>query len=129
MRRKLAQLAAHDRFLVRVNTVFGVVPPREALEVARAVTALGFDAKCSLARRPDGTPVPLDAEARAVYQEIARVRGPRRLLGDGFQDELLRRGEVDWKCRAGARFFHVCQDGLVHLCGPRHGEPAVPLER
>jgi hypothetical protein len=40
----------------------------------------------------------------------------------------LARGEaIDWKCRSGARYFHVCEDGLVHLCAPRSGNPGIPL--
>ena len=41
--------------------------------------------------------------------------------------ELIERGSSDWKCRAGARTFHVCEDGLVHLCAPRVGNPGIPL--
>jgi MoaA/NifB/PqqE/SkfB family radical SAM enzyme len=125
---KLRLLAQHARFRVRVNTVFGAAPPREALEVVQVAAAHGFDAKCSLLRKPDGTPVALDDEARAVYAEITRLAGRSLgLLREGFQDELLRAGQVEWKCRAGARFFHVCEDGLVHLCAPRTGSPATPL--
>lgn len=125
---KLRLLAAHARFRVRINTVFGAAPPEEALEVARAAIAFGFDAKCALARNPDGTMVALDARAREVYAELTRLEGRSLgLLGESFQDALLRDGRVSWKCRAGARTFHVCEDGLVHLCTPRHGRGAVPL--
>ena len=125
---KLRLLAQHARFRVRVNTVFGAAPPEEALEVVRAASAHGFDAKCSLMRKADGTPVAFDDHARAVYAEIERLQG--RSLGvlrEGFQDDLLRDGQVEWKCRAGARFFHVCENGLVHLCAPRTGAPGTSL--
>ena len=128
---KLRLLAEHAKFRVRVNTVFGAAPPEEALEVVRVATAHGFDAKCALVRKGDGTLEALDARSRAVYEKIGRMEGklPRSLglLGERFQDELLREGRVDWKCRAGARFFHVCEDGLVHLCAPRYGAPGKPL--
>ena len=32
-----------------------------------------------------------------------------------------------WKCRAGARTFLVCENGLVHRCQPRVGMPGTPL--
>jgi MoaA/NifB/PqqE/SkfB family radical SAM enzyme len=125
---KLRLLAQHARFRVRVNTVLGAAPPDEALAVARAALALGFDAKCALVRNPDGTMAALDGRAREVYQEIKRLEGRHLgLLAEDFNDALLREGRVRWKCRAGARFFHVCENGLVHLCGPRYGTPAVPL--
>ena len=125
---KLRALAELASFRVRVNTVLGSGPPEETLEVARAVLALGFEAKCSLMRGADGTPVPLDDRARAVYAELKRMgRRSSAYLSEDFQSRLLRDGEVDWKCRAGARFFHVCEKGLVHLCAPRTGNPGVPL--
>ena len=125
---KLRLLARHARFRVRVNTVLGAAPPEEALAVARAALELGFDAKCSLVRNADGTMAPLQPGAREVYEEIKRL-GKRSAapLSEDFQDALLRDGEVEWKCRAGARFFTVCEDGLVHLCTPRWGKGAKPL--
>jgi len=125
---RLRLLAEHATFAVRVNTVLGSAPPAEALEVARAVLALGFDSKCSLRRDADGTPVALDAHAHAVYQQIRELGGRApAYLSEDFQLPLLRGGDVAWKCRAGARFFHVCEDGLVHLCAPRTGDPGKPL--
>jgi hypothetical protein len=125
---KLRLLAEHARFRVRVNTVLGAAPPEEALEVVRVAIGHGFDAKCSLMRKGDGTLMSLDERARGIYQQIARLEGRSLgLLGERFQDELLRDGQVDWKCRAGARFFHVCENGLVHLCAPRTGAPGTPL--
>ncbi len=90
--------------------------------------ALGFEAKVSLMRGADGTPVALDDRSREVYAELQRMgRRSSAYLSEDFQARLLRDGEVIWKCRAGARFFHVCENGLVHLCAPRTGNPGVPL--
>ena len=125
---KLRLLSQRAAFRVRINTVLGASPPDEALEVARAAVELGFDAKCALARNADGTMMQLDERTREVYDELTRLEG--RSLGvlhENFQDVLLRDGQVEWKCRAGARFFHVCENGLVHLCAPRYGAPATPL--
>ena len=125
---KLRVLAERASFRVRVNTVLGAGPPEDTLEVARAVVALGFEAKCSLMRAADGTPVPLDERSRAVYAELQELgRRSSFYLSEDFQGRLLRDGEVDWKCRAGSRFFHVCEKGLVHLCAPRTGNPGIPL--
>jgi MoaA/NifB/PqqE/SkfB family radical SAM enzyme len=125
---KLELLAEHATFRVRVNTVLGAAPAEETLEVVKTSMAFGFDPKCSLMRQPDGRLAPLDAKARQVYAEISRLEGRRLgLFGERFQDDLLRDGRVEWKCRAGARFFHVCEDGRVHLCAPRWGAPGTPL--
>ena len=125
---RLRLLAREARFRVRINTVLGVAPPEETVEVVRTAAAMGFDAKCSLARKADGTMLDFDEPTRRAYREITRLQGRSLgLLGEGFQDEMLRDGRADWKCRAGARFFHVCENGLVHLCAPRFGAPAKPL--
>ena len=125
---RLRLLARHAGFHVRVNTVLGSGPPGEALEVARTVVALGFDVNCSLVRDASGALVAPTPAVRAAYQEIRRLG--RRLpafLDDDFTRTLLDDGEIRWKCRAGARTFMVCEDGLVHLCQPRMGNPGTPL--
>ena len=33
----------------------------------------------------------------------------------------------DWRCRAGARYLYICEDGLVHYCSQQRGYPGVPL--
>ncbi len=128
LRPKLRLLAEHAQFRVRVNTVLGAGSPAETVTVAREVMALGFDAKCSLVRDAAGALIPLDAETRQAYDEICALgRRASSLLSEDFQLTLLRDGEIDWKCRAGARYFHVCEDGLVHYCSSNHGYPGIPL--
>jgi hypothetical protein len=34
-----------------------------------------------------------------------------------------------WRCRAGARYLYICEDGLVHYCSQQRGFPGVPLEQ
>lgn len=125
---KLRLLAQHAKFRVRINCVLGSSPPAEAVEVARTALALGFDVSTSLIRHGDGSARPLDEATRAAYEEI-RALGSRapRYLSDDFTSKLIENGTADWKCRAGARTFHVCEDGLVHLCAPRVGNPGIPL--
>jgi MoaA/NifB/PqqE/SkfB family radical SAM enzyme len=125
---KLRLLARHARFHVRINTVLGSSPPAEALEVARAVVALGFDSNCSLVRDETGALIEPDPKTREAYAQIRRLG--RRLpafLDDDYTQRLLDHGTMEWKCRAGARTFLVCENGLVHLCQPRMGNPGTPL--
>jgi MoaA/NifB/PqqE/SkfB family radical SAM enzyme len=129
LRYKLLLLQDHAKFRVRINCVLGSSPPQEAVEVARTAVELGFDISTSLLRNPDGSLVAQTAEARAAYEQI-RALGKRApsYMGDDFTQPLLADGALDWKCRAGARTFHVDEFGLVHLCAPRTGNPAKPLE-
>jgi len=45
-----------------------------------------------------------------------------------FQDNLADGKPNDWRCRAGARYLYVCEEGLVHYCSQQRGYPGVPLE-
>jgi MoaA/NifB/PqqE/SkfB family radical SAM enzyme len=128
LRPKLRLLARHAKFRVRINTVLGSSSPQEALEVARTVVAYGFDSNCSLVRDETGALKPPDAATRVAYEEIRRL-GSRlpAFLDDDYTRTLLDQGTIQWKCRAGARTFMVCEDGLVHLCQPRMGNPGTPL--
>ncbi|MCP4444082.1 MAG: radical SAM protein [Myxococcales bacterium] len=125
---KLRLLADHAAFRVRVSTVLGAGSPDEAIMVARTALELGFEAKCQLARDEEGALVPLDSRSLQVYEEIRRMgRRSPRYLSEDFQTRLIQHGQVAWKCRAGARYFHVCENGLVHFCSSRHGCPGKPL--
>ncbi len=129
LRPKLDLLAEHARFRVRVNTVLGSAPPQEAIEAIRIVLGYGFDAQCSLIRDASGAALPLSAETQEAYATIRGMGGRLpSFLHDDFQVKLVRGEQVRWKCRSGARYFHVDGDGLVHVCQPRTGTPGKPLE-
>ena len=53
-------------------------------------------------------------------------RGYSRL--NWFQENQARGRPNDWKCRAGARYIYICEDGLVHYCSQQRGNPGTPLE-
>ena len=82
----------------------------------------------SLVRDEDGALLPVTDETRAAYETI-RGMGKRApaYLDDDYTRPLIENGETEWKCRAGARTFHVDENGLVHLCAPRAGTPAKPI--
>ena len=125
---KLRLLALHARFHVRINTVLGAGPPEEALAVAKAVVGFGFASNCSLVRDETGALIKPDPRTRATYEQVRKL-GSRlpAFLDDDYTRKLLDHGAMEWKCRAGARTFLVCENGLVHLCQPRMGNPGTPL--
>ena len=45
-----------------------------------------------------------------------------------FQDAIAHGRPSDWRCRAGARYIYVCEDGLVHYCSQQRGYPGKPLD-
>ena len=46
-----------------------------------------------------------------------------------FQDAIAQGKPNNWRCRAGARYMYICEDGLVHYCSQQRGYPGVPLEK
>ena len=48
---------------------------------------------------------------------------------NGFQDNIADGRPNQWRCRAGARYLYICEDGLVHYCSQQRGYPGIPLEK
>src|SRR5258705_13872719 len=46
-----------------------------------------------------------------------------------FQEAIADGRPNDWRCRAGARYLYICEDGLVHYCSQQRGYPGIPLEQ
>ena len=46
---------------------------------------------------------------------------------NGFQDNIAHGRQNEWRCRAGARYLYICEDGLVHYCSQQRGYPGKPL--
>ena len=46
----------------------------------------------------------------------------------GYEENLTQGLANDWKCRAGARYLYVDENGLVHYCSQQRGYPAIPLK-
>ncbi len=129
LRPKLALLKEHAQFKVRINGVLGSSPGEEVVQVAEEVLNYGFDFQCSLVRDASGSAIQLDQDSQDAYMKIRKLKGRLpAMLHDSFQIPLIKGNDVKWKCRSGARYFHVDTEGLVHLCQPRTGNPAKRLE-
>lgn len=129
LRPKLDLLKKQAEFKVRINGVLGSTPPEEIIEVAQIVLGYGFDFQCSLIRDENGQAIALDPNMQEAYKTIRALKGRLpALLNDSFQLPLVRGEAVQWKCRSGARYFHIDENGLVHLCQPRTGTPAKRIE-
>ena len=70
-----------------------------------------------------------------MFDEVsAAINGAGQVLKNlysgirSFQDNLADGKPNDWRCRAGARYLYICEDGLVHYCSQQRGYPGVPLE-
>ncbi len=127
--RKLQLLAAGALFQVNINSVIGAGMPRpqDALAVARRAAELGFSSTAGMYHDRQGRMKPLGPEERAVYLEMRSLGKHGYAHLNFFQREIAAGRHIDWRCRAGARYLYVCEDGLVHYCSQRRGYPAKPL--
>ena len=130
--KKLEFLAEHAEFAININSVIGggIRNPEDALAVTRRALGFGFASSVGIIHDHTGGLKPLTERERRVYQEIKGYETTRGYSSINWFQENLARGEVNnWKCRAGARYLYVCEDGLVHYCSQQRGHPGIPLER
>jgi MoaA/NifB/PqqE/SkfB family radical SAM enzyme len=130
--KKLQILAEHADFHVNINSVVGggIHNPDDALVVGRRALELGFSATVGIIHDGGGQLKPLGDRERAVYHEMKAMENRHFARLNYFQDSIAA-GEpnLTWKCRAGARYMYICEDGLVHYCSQQRGYPAKPLEQ
>jgi MoaA/NifB/PqqE/SkfB family radical SAM enzyme len=135
--KKLQDLKAYATFDVNINSVLGggIKNPEDARTINTRARQLGFSTSIGIIHDGSGRLKPLAAAERKVYDEVsAAINGPLQVFKNlysgirSFQDNLADGKPNHWRCRAGARYLYVCEDGLVHYCSQQRGYPAVPLE-
>ncbi len=126
---KLANLAEHARFRVNVNTVLGsgCAHPEDALAIARRARELGFSTSVGVIHDGSGRLAALEPREREVYDEVIRIGRGAYTRINAFQQRLIAGQPNDWRCRAGARYLYICEQGLVHYCSQQRGHPGIPL--
>jgi len=127
--RKLQVLAEHANFHVNINSVVGggIRNPHDALVVGRRALELGFTSTVGIIHDGDGQLEPLGGQEREVYQAMRSMEKSSYARINYFQDNIAQGKENGWRCRAGARYLYICEDGLVHYCSQQRGYPAKPL--
>jgi MoaA/NifB/PqqE/SkfB family radical SAM enzyme len=126
---KLELLAEHAEFHVNINSVLGsgVKDPEDALRVARRAVELGFTSTVGLIHDGNGQLQPLGTREREIFEEIMSLGKKSFSRVNQFQHNIAAGKENDWRCRAGARYLYICEDGLVHYCSQQRGYPGIPL--
>jgi MoaA/NifB/PqqE/SkfB family radical SAM enzyme len=127
--RKLCLLAEHAEFHVNINSVVGggIRHPQDAPVIGRRAIELGFTSTIGIIHDGTGQLRPLSGEEREVYQSMRAMEKSSYAQINYFQDNIAHGKENDWRCRAGARYLYICEDGLVHYCSQQRGYPARPL--
>nr|WP_228370650.1 radical SAM protein [Candidatus Koribacter versatilis] len=129
--KKLQLLSEHADFHVNINSVVGggVKDPHDALVVSRRALQLGFTSTVGIIHDGEGQLQPLNEEERAVFLKIKTLEKKSYSRFNHFQNNIAHGKPNEWRCRAGARYIYICEDGLVHYCSQQRGYPAVPLEQ
>src|SRR5579863_9475439 len=127
--KKLQILAGHADFHVNINSVVGggIHNPEDALVVGRRAIELGFSATVGIIHDGGGQLRPLGERERGVYHEMKALENRHFARLNFFQDAIALGQPNEWRCRAGARYMYICEDGLVHYCSQQRGYPAKPL--
>ena len=126
---KLELLAKHAEFQVNINSVLGsgVADPEDALTVAHRAVELGFTSTVGILHDHNGQLEPLGPREQEIFEEIISLEKRSFTRINKFQHNIAEGLENDWRCRAGARYLYICEDGLVHYCSQQRGYPGVPL--
>jgi MoaA/NifB/PqqE/SkfB family radical SAM enzyme len=127
--KKLQWLSEHADFHVNINSVVGggVSDPQDALTIGKRAIELGFSSTIGIIHDGSGQLQPLGEEERSIYQQMKSLEKQSFTRINAFQDNIAQGLANDWRCRAGARYLYICEDGLVHYCSQQRGYPAVPL--
>lgn len=129
--KKLRHLSEHADFHVNINSVIGggIKNPEDALTVARRAVELGFSTTVGVIHDGDGTLKPLSKREKDIFQEVKKMGNKDHARLNWFQDSIAEGKPYNWRCRAGARYLYICEDGKVHWCSQQRGYPGIPLEQ
>ena len=129
--KKLQWLSQFAEFKVNINSVIGggIKTPEDSLVIGKRAVELGFSSSLGIIHDGLGTLKPLKGVEREVYFEMKEIGKKGHARVNKFQDNLVDAKPNKWRCRAGARYLYICEDGLVHYCSQQRGYPGIPLEQ
>jgi MoaA/NifB/PqqE/SkfB family radical SAM enzyme len=127
--KKLQLLAEHADFHVNINSVVGggIHNPQDALVVGRRAVQLGFTSTIGIIHDGEGQLQPLSETERHVFLKMKHLERRHYARFNWFQNNIANGRPNQWRCRAGARYLYICEDGLVHYCSQQRGYPGTPL--
>jgi MoaA/NifB/PqqE/SkfB family radical SAM enzyme len=129
--KKLQWLAEYADFHVNINSVLGggVKNPDDAMVIAKRAHELGLSSTVGIIHDGHGQLKPLEPHVREIFHAIRKLSKRSYARFNQFQEGLAEGRENHWRCRAGARYLYVCEDGLAHYCSQQRGYPGIPIEQ
>ncbi len=128
--KKLRYLSEYADFHININSVIGggIKQPADALTVAQRAVELGFSTTVGVIHDHDGTLKPLTENEKQIFHAVKKLGNKDHARLNWFQDSIAEGKPYEWRCRSGARYLYICEDGLVHWCSQQRGYPGTPLE-
>jgi MoaA/NifB/PqqE/SkfB family radical SAM enzyme len=129
--KKLRFLSEHAIFHVNINSVIGggIKTPDDALIIAKRAVELGFSSTVGVIHDSMGLLKPLTDHEKQIFHDVKKLGNKDHARLNWFQDTIAEGKPYNWRCRAGARYLYICEDGLVHWCSQQRGFPGIPLEQ
>jgi MoaA/NifB/PqqE/SkfB family radical SAM enzyme len=126
---KLVLLAQHAEFQVNINSVLGsgFHHPEDALTVAHRAIELGFTSTVGVLHDNSGQLKPLNPLEQGIFEQVMALGKQSYARFNQFQHNIARGIPNSWRCRSGARYLYICEDGMVHWCSQQRGYPGIPL--
>jgi MoaA/NifB/PqqE/SkfB family radical SAM enzyme len=126
---RLEWLAQYAVFQVNINSVLGsgVKNPEDALTIAHRAVDLGFNSTVGIIHDGGGQLKALNPRQIEIFEEIMSLGKKSFSRFNDFQHNVARGQKHKWRCRSGARYLYICEDGLVHWCSQQRGYPGIPL--
>src|SRR5579871_4121955 len=111
--KKLQMLAEYAEFHVNINSVVGggIHNAEDALLVGKRAVELGFTSTVGIIHDHDGQLRPLSGLEREVFLKMKKMGKKNYARLNSFQDNIANGRENTWRCRSGARYMYVCEDG------------------
>lgn len=128
---RLGLLQEHAKFKVNINSVLGVTGERtqDVVTIAETAAKHGFQHSVGVLHDHSGALKPMSDEQIKAYKTVTDISPSlvHSLNYRLFQKNLMHGKPNNWKCRAGARYLYVTEDGKIHLCSQQRGYPAIPV--
>jgi len=127
LQEKLTLLKQYAHFTVNINAVIGSTIPTDVEELIQRVTQPGFATSIGLIHDHQAQ-LTLSKEEAQLYVKLNSMR--KKPFWDSGRDteHLILKGRAPFKCRAGARYLYVDEDGIVHWCSQMRDQFKKALE-
>lgn len=115
LRKRLGYLKQYAKFRVVVSGVIGSCPPQETFEVIRYAKQMGFRPRVMFLHDQDGQ-INLTKEQIKIFEKIKGLVPRTFPEFTNHHQEMIKKGNSPFKCRAGSRYLHIDEYGYVCWC-------------